>query len=134
MEITYIQNNSMCSLSCDNDHVLHDTRKPEVAEIRRTTIMAYDADYWEELPSSAVPPYTEEEYKRKVAELIHQRYDHDDETALINNFVAEPSEKHHAEYAEYQAYREQCKQQAKDPELYNTESEAGPGENSDDSL
>lgn len=120
MEKIYRQKADMWSLSCDKSHVLHDTRKSgHVAEIRQITVAAADLEYWEELPAGAISPYTEDEYKRKVAELIHQRYDFDAEIALLNNMrVAEPTEKHRAEYAEYQAFREQCKQRAKDPALY----------------
>ena len=66
-------------------------------------------DYEEVLPGDE-PKYTEDEYNKKVSELIRQRYPADKETALINNMLEdEVSEAHKQEYKEYQAYRKQCK-------------------------
>ncbi|MDE6340430.1 MAG: hypothetical protein K2K97_11685 [Muribaculaceae bacterium] len=74
-------------------------------------------DMYEEVAEK--PAYTEEQYKRKVAELIHERYSTDDEIGLGNNMREEnPTEEHVAEYRAYQAYRAECKQRAKDPSLY----------------
>lgn len=53
-----------------------------------------------------------EMYPKKVAEYIHERYSQDTEFALINNYNADPEE-HGEEYAEYQAYRAECKARAK---------------------
>ena len=65
------------------------------------------------------PPFTEAGYKAKVAELIHERYSADEETSLINNMLDEnPTGEHLAEYRAYQAFRAECKQRAKDPQLY----------------
>lgn len=81
--------------------------------------VVYDSvDNYEEVDE--MPKYTEAEYNAKVAELIHERYDTDKETALINNMLVEhPTQNHREEYAEYQAYRAECKDRAKDPELYS---------------
>ncbi len=74
-------------------------------------------DMYEEV--AARPAFTDADYKTKVSELIHQRYDLDDEIALLNNVrVEDPKPEHLAEYADYQAYREECKQRAKEPALY----------------
>lgn len=91
------------------------------AYFKRGTVLASDtaADYEE---VDEIPAYTEAEYRDKVAELIRQRYSADEETSLINNVLdAEPTAQHRAEYAEYQAYRAQCKARAKDPSLYRVE-------------
>lgn len=72
---------------------------------------------YEEL--EVLPAYSKEEYDKKVAELIHQRYSADEETALINNFL-DGDEKYIAEYREYQEYRKQCKEYAKNPDLYES--------------
>ncbi len=55
----------------------------------------------------------EQVYPKLVAEYIHKEYSHDDETALINNFLADPAE-HGDEYAAYQAYRAEVKQAVKE--------------------
>ncbi|MDE6464359.1 MAG: hypothetical protein K2L16_06980 [Muribaculaceae bacterium] len=54
----------------------------------------------------------EDRYDRLVAELVHRRYSIDREIALAANLYA-PTEKRSAEYAAYQAYREQCKAEAR---------------------
>lgn len=70
-------------------------------------------DMYEEVMEK--PPYTEEEYKQKVAKLIHERYGADEETSLINNMLDDnPTEDHIAEYRAYQAYRAECKARAKE--------------------
>lgn len=74
------------------------------------------ADYHEVAEEA---PFTEAEYKAKVTELIHERYDDDDEKAMINNFLEDdPTPEHLEEYRAYQAFRAECKQRAKDPLLY----------------
>ena len=119
-----LRHNNLCSLRCDNDHVLHDMRETNISEIRQITIKSSDIEYWEELPNSELSPYSEEDYKAKVAELIHERYDDDEEKAMVNNFLDEnPTEEHLAEYRAYQAFRAKCKQRAKDPQLYRKETD-----------
>lgn len=55
----------------------------------------------------------EQLYPKMVAKYIHEKYSADDETALINNFLADP-ETHGQEYATYQAYRAEVKQAVKE--------------------
>lgn len=84
-----------------------------------------EGDLYEEVDS--VPPYTKAEYDAKVAELVRQRYTESEEFALqrkaINaafspsTFSAENSNILD-EYAAYNNYVEQCKVEAKNPELY----------------
>ena len=52
-------------------------------------------------------------YPKLVAQHIHEKYSADDETALINNYLADP-QTYGEEYAEYQAYRAEVKQAVKD--------------------
>lgn len=52
-------------------------------------------------------------YPIYVSEFIHERYSADAETALINNYLADPEE-YRDKYAEYQAYRAECKTRAKE--------------------
>ena len=51
-------------------------------------------------------------YKARVVALIRERYDADDETALLAN-RGDGDPEHAEEYAAWQAYREQCKQRAR---------------------
>ena len=55
----------------------------------------------------------EQYYPVMVSKLIHERYSADAETALINNYLSDP-ETYGEEYAEYQAFRSECKQRAKE--------------------
>lgn len=52
-------------------------------------------------------------YPKKIAEYIHKRYSADDETALINNYLADP-QTHAKEYEEYQSYRNEVKTAVKE--------------------
>lgn len=79
---------------------------------RGTTLLSDNKDDYEEVDE--ILPYTKEEYDAKVAELIHERYSPDEETSLINNMLeVNPTEEHVGEYRAYQAYRAECKAQAK---------------------
>jgi len=52
-------------------------------------------------------------YPKLVSDFIHEKYSSDAETALINNYLADPSE-YAEKYAEYQTYRAECKARAKE--------------------
>lgn len=52
-------------------------------------------------------------YPIYVSEFIHERYSADAETALINNYLADP-EKYRQKYEQYQTYRLECKARAKE--------------------
>lgn len=76
-----------------------------------------------------IPKYTKAEYDAKVAELIRQKYSQDEENAIKSKVIAsmlpntlseETNEKHMMQFAEFNAYREECKVMAKNPDLYNT--------------
>lgn len=109
--------NNLVELSTDKEHILHRIGSEDYNVIRK--IMTSNPDEWEEIAVTDIPPYTKAEYDKKVAELIHARYDADKEMSLINNIMkAEPTEVHKAEYSAYQAYRAECKLKAKDPSLY----------------
>lgn len=111
MERTYKPSINMWSLDTDAGHILHKIGSDDYTPIRHT--IAKDPDAWEEIAVADIPPYTEEEYKAKVKELVHERYSLDDEIALINNITAGVTEKRQSEYAAYQEYREECKRRAK---------------------
>lgn len=51
-------------------------------------------------------------YPILVSKYIHEKYKADAETALINNYLADPEE-YGEEYRKYQAYRVECKERAK---------------------
>ena len=57
----------------------------------------------------------EEQYKRRIIDLIHERYSTDDEIAILRQRDSKPEE-----FAEYNAYVEQCKTTAHN-EVYGNE-------------
>lgn len=76
-----------------------------------------------------LPLYTKEQYDAKVTELIRERYTQDEENAIKSKVLAsmlpntlseETNEKHMEQFAEFNAYREECKIKAKNPDLYKT--------------
>lgn len=81
-------------------------------------------DDYEEV--AEIPPYTKDEYDKKVAELVRERYSADEEFAIQRKMInanASPETLHNnaiSEYQAYNAYVEECKERAKDAELYKT--------------
>lgn len=65
-------------------------------------------DAYEEVPRNSIPSYTKADYKAKVVELVRERYDQDDECAILRQRDTKPDE-----FAAYNAYVEQCKLNAK---------------------
>lgn len=121
MEKTYKESIDMWALDTDAAHILHRIGSDDYTPIRHTTVKAADLDRWEELAVADIPPYTEAEYEAKVEELIRERYTVSQEFALINNVMANVTEKRQAEYAAYQDYREECKRRAKETLITKSE-------------
>ena len=106
--------NGFVEISTDTAHIIRRKGAADSPAIRRTTISAVDLDQWEEIALADIPPYTESQYEAKVEELIRTRYSISQEFALINNVMANVTDKRQAEYAAYQDYREQCKRRARE--------------------
>lgn len=106
MEKTYKENLGMWQLDTDQGHILHRVGSDDYTEIRHT--MVKDPDAWEEIAVADIPPYTKAEYKAKIVELIRQRYNQDDENGILRQRDSKPEE-----FAEYNAYVEQCKAEAR---------------------
>lgn len=122
-------NNGKVEIWTDAEHVIRKKGDNNPTQIRRRRVNADELGDWEEVAIADMRPYSDEEYNAKVAELIHQRYDADKETSLINNMLEDsPTEEHVAEYREYQAFRAECKRLAKDPELYKSSEVSAPEE------
>lgn len=127
MEKTYKQKLNMWQLGTDQAHILHRIGGNDYAEIRH--VMVANPEDWEEIAVSDIPPYTKEEYDIKVAELVREKYSADEEFALqrkMINAMMSPdtisadgsANKALEEYQAYNVYVQECKQRAKDPELY----------------
>ena len=111
MNKTYREDLSVWTVSTDNTHILHFKGSDNYNPIRKLTTA--NPEDWEEIEIGDIPPYTNAEYAAKVSELIHQRYSLDDEIALRANLEDDPTEKRTNEFAEYLAFRKQCKEEAK---------------------
>ena len=111
MNTQYREDLKVWAISTDSEHILHRKGGDDYATIRKA-ITANPED-WEEIAIEDIPPYTNAEYAAKVSELIHQKYSLDDEIALRANLEDDPTEKRTNEFAEYLAFRKQCKEEAK---------------------
>ncbi len=69
--------------------------------------LLYDV-YSISLPLEASIP-TEEDYPRIVSLLVRERYSADDVEAILNNYIAEKTAEHKAEWKELQSWRSQAK-------------------------
>lgn len=83
---------------------------------------------YEEVDS--IPPYTKDEYDKKVAELVRERYSADEEfaiqrkmmnTMLSPTAISEDANTAAKEYREYNNFVNECKQKAKDANLYKVD-------------
>ena len=52
-------------------------------------------------------------YGRVVNDLLRQQYKADKVESILNNYLDEPNEKHTKEFLDLQAYRKECKLEAK---------------------
>ena len=111
MNTQYREDLKVWSISTDSEHILHHKGSDDYTTIRKA-ITANPED-WEEIAIEDIPPYTNAQYAAKVSELIHSRYSLDDEIALRANLEDDPTEKRTNEFAEYLAFRKQCKEDAK---------------------
>ena len=111
MNTQYREDLKVWSISTDSEHILHRKGSDDYATIRKA--ITSNPEDWEEIEIGDIPPYTNAEYAAKVSELIHQKYSLDDEIALYANLKDDPTEKRTNEFAEYLAFRKQCKEQAK---------------------
>ena len=111
MNKTYREDLSVWTVSTDNTHILHFKGSDNYNPIRKLTTANHED--WEEIEIGDIPPYTNAQYAAKVSELIHQKYSLDDEIALYANLKDDPTEKRTNEFAEYLAFRKQCKEEAK---------------------
>ena len=123
--------NGKVEIWTDADHIIRKKGDNNPTEIRRRRIDATDIDNWEEVAIADMRPYSDEQYNDKVAELVAERYPMAEENAitrkLLNKLLHSESAtlddenaiaKEVAQFEAYNAYVEDCKRRAKDPELY----------------
>lgn len=88
-------------------------------------VRSCDIENWIEIPINDIEAFNdiknkEQLYKQRVSELIHERYDIEDEIAIINNRYFENSTRNIDDNVAYMTYRQECKDKAK-KEIYNIE-------------
>ena len=105
---TYPDGTDMWELTTDADHILHRIDSDNYSDIRRISVPLGDIASWEELPLTALPPYTEAQYDAAVSALIRARYSLDAELAILRQRDTKPGE-----FAAYNTYVEDCKTKAK---------------------
>ena len=111
MQKTYKSSNNMWQLDTDADHILHRIGSKDYTEIHHATVK--DPEEWEEIAVADIQAAEQAReakaaYKSRVITLIRQRYDNDDETAILRQRDTKPDE-----FVAYNTYVEQCKAQAK---------------------
>ena len=77
-------------------------------ETKRLTVPASKVSGWEEVAIADIPPYSEAQYEERVTSLIRARYSVSAELAVLRQRDTKPEE-----FAEYNAFAEECKAQAK---------------------
>lgn len=90
-------------------------------------------DMYEEVAEK--PAYTKEQYDNKVAELVRKRYTESEEFAIqrkainaaFSPSVASANSSALKEYQAYNSYIDECKVEAKNPDLYQSEKDDGEG-------
>jgi hypothetical protein len=97
---------------------LFDDRIGVFGNTRKVCILESDLSHWSEFTKNEQAKVEREEaeqkaYKSIVVEYIRKRYSLNDELALAANMYA-ATDKRSNEYSEYQAYRQECKQRAKE--------------------
>lgn len=76
---------------------------------RRLTVAAGRVGEWEEVSADSLPAYTEAEYGERVTALIRERYSASAELAVLRQRDTKPQE-----FADYNAFAEQCKARARE--------------------
>ena len=78
--------------------------------VANPTLKAFLTDGWQEYVAQEPTPY-QPTYEERVVELIRLRYDVNAELAILRQRDSKPEE-----FAEYNAYCEECKRKIKDGE------------------
>lgn len=124
MEKIYLPDVDRYEISCTKEYYLHEIGSDQYPACRRLRLKSSDVDNWEEVLITDIPPYTKEQYKAKVVELIRERYDINKEMEIRREMLdalfnpAPMSADAGAtdivvEFNTYNDYVEECKRRAK---------------------
>ena len=108
-------NENLIEIIADSNHIIHRKGQDSYPEITKAAIRLDDLENWEEISIEDIPPYTQVEYKEEIIKLIRERYDQDDEFAILRKIAQSPTnERYINEYNEYNSFVEDCKTKAKE--------------------
>ena len=108
-------NENLIEIIADSNHIIHRKGQDNYPEITKAAIRLDDLENWEEVSIEDIPPYTQVEYKEEIIKLIRERYDQDDEFAILRKIAQSPTnERYINEYNEYNSFVEDCKTKAKE--------------------
>lgn len=108
-------NENLIEIIADSNHIIHRKGQDSYPEITKAAIRLDDLENWEEVSIEDIPPYTQVEYKEEIIKLIRERYDQDDEFAILRKIAQSPTnERYINEYNEYNSFVEDCKTKAKE--------------------
>lgn len=108
-------NENLIEIIADSNHIIHRKGQDSYPEITKAAIRLDDLENWEEVSIEDIPPYTQLEYKEEIIKLIRERYDQDDEFAILRKIAQSPTnERYINEYNEYNSFVEDCKTKAKE--------------------
>ena len=103
-------NTELVEITADSGYILHKIGDNDYYKIRKVAIKASDIDKYEEILIEDIPPYSYEDYKKEIIKLIREKYDQNDEFAILRKSKADNME----EYNEYNTFVEDCKIKAKE--------------------
>lgn len=106
MEKRFEEATGMYHLTAAEGHILHETGSDTYPAVHRASTPC--PDRWVEIAEDAIPAYSQADYNAAVSAKIRERYDVNAELAVLRQRDSKPEE-----FAAYNAYAEQCKQQAK---------------------
>lgn len=110
MNMTQLRNGQW-QLDAADGHILHRKGSEDYTPLRHARVV--NPDEWEEISEDEANSLTaareaEAAYKSRIISLIRARYDQDDETAILRQRDTKPDE-----FAEYNAFVEECKSKAR---------------------
>lgn len=113
MEIRPSRIEGFVEITCDEAHIIRRKGSDDTTENRRTTIPSGTESQWEEVAFADVAAakeakQREEAYEAEVERRIRTRYSVSAELAILRQRDSKPEE-----FAEYNAYAELCKTEAK---------------------
>lgn len=107
-----MQTDNIITLTAPEGCILHRIGTDSYAPIRRVAVPESRSDEWETIAEADIPAVSPADYAAEVERRIRERYTTAQELAILRQRDTKPQE-----FADYFAYAEQCKQQARGGEV-----------------